>query len=83
MVDQRILLTKFGQNRSFGYGARGLRSEEERKKKKRLEYRTLVVYTTKVKKPSEYRTLVVHTTKVINKIKDSHNGVSFTVTICV
>ena len=51
-MHQRILLTKFGQNWTFGYGARGRMPEERRKKerkKKRDKYRTLVV-STKVKK---------------------------------
>ena len=31
-MHQRILLTKFGQNWTFGYGARGRMPEERRKK---------------------------------------------------
>ena len=36
-MHQRILLTKFGQNWTFGYGARGRMSEEERKKERKNE----------------------------------------------
>ena len=36
VVHQRILLTKFGRNWTFGYGARGLMPEEEEERKKEL-----------------------------------------------
>ena len=50
MVHHRILLTKFGQNWSFGYGARGLRSEEEEEEEETTRIQDLSRFSTKVKK---------------------------------
>ena len=48
-MHQRILLTKFGQNWTFGYGARGRMPEERRKKKEETGQIQDLSHSTKVK----------------------------------